>query len=64
MSKLEILWMSVCIVLIGVVVWMHVENTQIDRQRLALDHRALTIAREVGMAKASTKTPRRGKTGE
>ena len=64
MSKLDIIWIAVCIAMIGVVVWMHVEDTQMERERLALDHRALTIAHEVGMAKASTKTPRRGKTGE
>lgn len=66
MSKLDVIWIAVCIALIGVVVWMHVENTQLERERRALDHRALTIAREVGLAKASlpAKTSKRVKTDE
>ena len=66
MTKLDVIWIAVCIAMIGVVVWMHVENTQIDRERLALDHRALTIAHEVGLAKASlpAKTSKRVKTDE
>ena len=66
MSKLDILGIAVCIVMIGVVVWMHVEDTQIERERLALDHRALTIAQEVGLAKAAApaRTSRRVKTDE
>ena len=66
MSKLDVIWIAVCIAMIGVVVWMHMEDTQIERERLALDHRALTIAHEVGLTKASlpAKTSKRVKTDE
>lgn len=66
MSKLDVIWIAVCIALIGVVVWMHMEDTQIERERLALDHRALTIAHEVGLAKAApqARASRRVKTDE
>ena len=66
MSKLDVIWIVMCIAMIGVVVWMHIEDTQMERERLALDHRALTIAHEVGLAKASVpaRTSRRVKTDE
>lgn len=62
MSRLDAIYAACLIVALAILVWMFWNDTQLERERLALDERALTVAREIALAKLKP-APSRTKLG-
>ena len=62
MTRLEVIYAACLIVGLGILLWAFWQDLQLERERLALDERALTVAREIALAKL-TPAPSRTKRG-
>lgn len=60
MSRLDAIYAACLIVALAILVWMFWNDTQLERERLALDERALAVAREIALARL-TPAPSRTK---
>lgn len=58
MSRLNAIYVALLIVALTFILWMSLEDLRLDRERLALDERALTVAREIALAKLTPAPPR------
>ena len=58
MSRLEAIYVALLIVALTFILWMSWEDLRLDRERLALDERALTVAREIALARLTPAPPR------
>ena len=58
MSRLDAIYVALLIVALTFILWMSWEDLRLDRERLALDERALTVAREIALARLTPAPPR------
>jgi sensor histidine kinase regulating citrate/malate metabolism len=58
MSRLDAIYAACLIVALGILVWVFWNDTELERERLALDERALAVAREIALAKLTPAPPR------